>query len=155
VSEQSQADATALAAATANVATLQAQVATLGAVLGFGGTNTATGEFLARWGSNDAIDATENNIKKITIPRACKLKAAYARVTTAPGAGETTTFVVRVNGVDSALTAVVSDAAVTGSGTSAGGIAVAAGAVITVREDLSGGAAAGGVSTLELLVDSS
>jgi hypothetical protein len=118
-----------------------------GAILDFGGTGGGDGTFVHPWDREDSFEGAENEQTKLTMPSAGTLKNGYARVTSAPGAGSTTTFTVRKNGVDTALVVSVVGAALTGADL-VNTVAVVGGDVISMRENRIAGAANPGISSI-------
>lgn len=87
--------------------------------------NTTT--YMQATGTN----TTENLTRRVVV-RAGQLRTLAVHLTAAPGAGTSRIFVVRLNGVNTALSVTLSGGAAV-FGTSTGNVAVAAGDVITVQ----------------------
>ena len=77
---------------------------------GTGGTNLANGadRFVAMMSGN--VNASES-VVQLDVPVASTFSNLYVRLNASPGASKTYTFVVRKNGVDTALTCAISGAA--------------------------------------------
>jgi hypothetical protein len=99
------------------------------------------GAFLNAWAGVAAEQGAEGAVTKILVPGNDDRKIVNARVSiaVAPGVGESVTFTVRKNGVDTALIVVIADAALVGSNV-VDSVSVSPGDTLTVKMNKTAGA---------------
>jgi hypothetical protein len=102
-----------------------------------GSISTATATYIGE--GNSASNVTESSVDNI-VPYAAVLRNLYVKAETAPSAAESFVYTVRVNRVDTAITATISNTDTTANDTS-NSVTIAAGDTICVEVDGSAGSA--------------
>ena len=114
-------------------------------------TFAASTQYLPAFGGNGGtVPTTEAGSEEVSSINGT-LKDMYIQLGTAPGAGKSRTFVVRVNGADTALTCTISDTATTGNFTG-GTVALAEGDLVDIKCSQTGTAATTANNMISLVV---
>lgn len=111
------------------------------AALGFGASAGAAAQSLLGWGSANGVAVAVDNIAaRVVVPFAGTLRNLYVVRGAAPGAGNTNTYTVRQNGVNTAIVATISGASATTGADLTNSITVVAGDLLEIAVAVTAGA---------------